>query len=561
MVGVGAVYAVGRSLWDRRTGLVAAAVLCFAFLPVAFSRLAVTDVGTLAPVAVVLLLSVRMHEGAGWRTCLWAGAAAGLAIGFKYTAGLVLLAPGLALALPLLARRDGAALRGAATGLLALLAGTFAAFFVTNPYFFLDLDTALHQLRGQAELAGNQDKFGQEQRRRPALLPRQPAVGPRLRRRARGGGRGGRHGAARPRAPRDPADLPRRAVPLPERAVALLRALAAAGLPGAGAARRARVRRRARRAAGPRAAPAVAGAGRGARAAAVAAARRRRALDGRARPRGHARDRAPVARRAQPARAAGDRRARGAGALVLAGPRRAPPAAAARAVRQRVHPRHPRGARRVRPHPAPARARPLPRRGLLHDRHLRPHPRARAGRGRPPGARLLRRAARAVRRGLPREPLPRRRTTRRRSASTSATATTRRPTSGPGPRWRSTACATARRATGRGRRRERAQDGGAAGRDPARRARAAAVAHRPRPALRLQRRRGRALRPQGDRDVPRRPGPGLLREPVGAHLSASTGCSSCASRPGSRSAAGAAWCASSPPTPRPRSSPRASPSR
>ena len=162
MVGVGAVYAVGRQLWDRRTGLVAAAVLCFAFLPVAFSRLAVTDVGTLAPVAVLLLLSVRIHEGAGWRTCLWAGVAAGLAIGFKYTAGLVLLAPALALALPLLARRDRAALRAAATGGLALAAGTLAAFFVTNPYFFLDLDTALHQLRGQAELAGNQDKFGQE---------------------------------------------------------------------------------------------------------------------------------------------------------------------------------------------------------------------------------------------------------------------------------------------------------------------------------------------------------------------------------------------------------------
>ena len=162
MVGVGAVYAVGRQLWDRRTGLVAAAVLCFAFLPVAFSRLAVTDVGTLAPVAVLLLLSVRIHEGAGWRTCLWAGVAAGLAIGFKYTAGLVLLAPALALALPLLAQRDRAALRAAATGGLALAAGTLAAFFVTNPYFFLDLDTALHQLRGQAELAGNQDKFGQE---------------------------------------------------------------------------------------------------------------------------------------------------------------------------------------------------------------------------------------------------------------------------------------------------------------------------------------------------------------------------------------------------------------
>ncbi|HTE61464.1 MAG TPA: glycosyltransferase family 39 protein [Solirubrobacteraceae bacterium] len=162
LVGVAAVYYVGRQLWDRRTGLVAAAVLCFAFLPVAFSRLAVTDVGTLAPVALVLLFSVRIAERGGWRWCAAAGAAAGLAIGFKYTAGLVLLVPALAVALPLLARRDRDALRTARLGALALAGGTFATFFVTNPFFFLDLDSALHQLRGQAQLAGNQDKFGQE---------------------------------------------------------------------------------------------------------------------------------------------------------------------------------------------------------------------------------------------------------------------------------------------------------------------------------------------------------------------------------------------------------------
>jgi hypothetical protein len=162
LVGVGAVYFVGRQLWDRRTGLVAAAVLCFAFLPVAFSRIAVTDVGTLAPIALVLLFSVRIVERGGWRWCAAAGAAAGLAIGFKYTAGLVLLVPALAVALPLLARRDRAALGTVAVGALALGAGTLATFFLTNPFFFLDLDTAVHQLRGQAELAGNQDKFGQE---------------------------------------------------------------------------------------------------------------------------------------------------------------------------------------------------------------------------------------------------------------------------------------------------------------------------------------------------------------------------------------------------------------
>jgi hypothetical protein len=163
LVGVVAIYYVGRALWDRRTGLVAAAVLCFAFLPVAFSRLAVTDVGTLAPVALVLLLSIRIAErGPGWRLCAAAGAAAGLAIGFKYTAGLVLLVPALALVLPLLARRDRDTLRAAAIGAVALAARAVLLFAITNPFFFLDLKTALHQLRGQADLAGSQDKFGQE---------------------------------------------------------------------------------------------------------------------------------------------------------------------------------------------------------------------------------------------------------------------------------------------------------------------------------------------------------------------------------------------------------------
>jgi hypothetical protein len=160
LVGVAAVYFAGRQLWGRRTGLVAAAILCFAFLPVAFSRIAVTDVGTLAPVALVLLFSVRMHETGRLRFCAAAGLAAGLAIGFKYTAGLVLLVPALALVLPLVARRS--TLRGAALGALVVVAGALLAFFVTNPFFFIDLGTALHQLRGQAELAGNEAKFGQE---------------------------------------------------------------------------------------------------------------------------------------------------------------------------------------------------------------------------------------------------------------------------------------------------------------------------------------------------------------------------------------------------------------
>jgi hypothetical protein len=156
LAGVVAVYVAGRQLWNRRTGLFAAAILCFAFLPVAFSRIAVTDVGTLAPVALALLFSIRLLETGALKWAVWAGAMAGLAIAFKYTAGLVLLAPLLALLL----RRD---LRAALLPAVAGGAAIVVAFLVFNPFFLLDLRTALHQLRGQAELAGSQDKFGQEQ--------------------------------------------------------------------------------------------------------------------------------------------------------------------------------------------------------------------------------------------------------------------------------------------------------------------------------------------------------------------------------------------------------------
>ena len=57
-------------------------------------------------------------------------------------------------------------------------------------------------------------------------------------------------------------------------------------------------------------------------------------------------------------------------------------------------------------------------------------------------------------------------------------------------------------------------------RDPGRGARAAALAPRSRAAVRVQRRRGRALRAPCGGDVPRRARSGLLREPAGAHLPA-----------------------------------------
>ena len=155
MIGALAAYWVGRRLWGEREGLVAAAVLAFAFLPVAYSRIAVTDVGTLAPVALAVYGAVRIYEHGARRDYVLAGVGVGLAIGFKYTAGLVLL--------PLLAAGALRALgdRRAVldTGLGVVVA--VLAFAVTTPWFLLDLDTALRQIRGQAETAGDVGKLGQ----------------------------------------------------------------------------------------------------------------------------------------------------------------------------------------------------------------------------------------------------------------------------------------------------------------------------------------------------------------------------------------------------------------
>lgn len=154
MAGVAAVYGVGRALFNRRTGLIAAAILCFSFLAIAYSRIAVTDTGTLLPVALALFFAIRLQERQTWRWAAAAGVATGVAIGFKYTAGLVILAPLIALAWPLT--------RARLVPLAALLGSTLVAFFITTPYFFLDFSTAERQLRAQADLAGGIAKYGQE---------------------------------------------------------------------------------------------------------------------------------------------------------------------------------------------------------------------------------------------------------------------------------------------------------------------------------------------------------------------------------------------------------------
>jgi Dolichyl-phosphate-mannose-protein mannosyltransferase len=160
MLGVIAIFWAGQRLWDARVAVAAAALLTFAFLPVTYSRIAVTDVGVLAPVALSVVGSVRVWEDGRLRWWLLAGASAGLAVGFKYTAGLVLLPLAVA-AVASVVRGGRATLGRAALGAGVALLAAVLAFFVTNPYFFFEFSDAHRQLSAQATTAGDFGKVGQ----------------------------------------------------------------------------------------------------------------------------------------------------------------------------------------------------------------------------------------------------------------------------------------------------------------------------------------------------------------------------------------------------------------
>jgi Dolichyl-phosphate-mannose-protein mannosyltransferase len=160
MIGVVAVFWAGRRLWDSATAVAAAALLTFAFLPLTYSRIAVTDVGLLAPVALSIVGSVRAWEDGRLRWWVLAGAGAGVAVGFKYTAGLVLLPLGVA-AVAALVRGGRAAVGKVAVGAGVAGLAALLAFFVTNPYFFFEFSDAHRQLSAQATTAGDFGKVGQ----------------------------------------------------------------------------------------------------------------------------------------------------------------------------------------------------------------------------------------------------------------------------------------------------------------------------------------------------------------------------------------------------------------
>ena len=86
---IGLMYAAGSRLFDRRVGLVAAAILAFAFLPVHYGHLALNDGPSLAATALALFAIAGIVRYGRRRDYALAGAAIGLGFGVKYNTAFV----------------------------------------------------------------------------------------------------------------------------------------------------------------------------------------------------------------------------------------------------------------------------------------------------------------------------------------------------------------------------------------------------------------------------------------------------------------------------------------
>jgi 4-amino-4-deoxy-L-arabinose transferase-like glycosyltransferase len=160
---VGLAYWAGARFYERRVGLVAAALMAVAFLPVFYSKHALNDVVTLAPITLALVGCLLVYERGWWTDWALAGGAVGVATATKYTAGAMLLT--LLVAAGLRIQRDRRQVKPVVLG-LALAGVAFVVLFaVLNPFVVLNPSEARGQITGQSSQAdtaklGQDDTYG-----------------------------------------------------------------------------------------------------------------------------------------------------------------------------------------------------------------------------------------------------------------------------------------------------------------------------------------------------------------------------------------------------------------
>jgi len=145
-------YLAGTRLVDRRVGLLSAGIFTVAFLPVFYSKLALNDVPTLAPLCLALWGTAGILRLGRTRDYVFAGLGLGLACATKYTGGIVLLAILGAVGAQFAASGG----KGFASRGVAIIAGTaLVAFVVANPYSVLDFSAFTEGLTHQSDASGD----------------------------------------------------------------------------------------------------------------------------------------------------------------------------------------------------------------------------------------------------------------------------------------------------------------------------------------------------------------------------------------------------------------------
>ncbi len=145
-------YLAGSRLVDRRVGLLSAGIFTVAFLPVFYSKLALNDVPTLAPLCLALWGTAGVLRFGRQRDYVIAGIGLGLACATKFTGGIVLL-PLVAAAIVQFTAPGGRS--GAARGIAIAGGVALLAFLAANPYAILNWDAFVNGLTHQSDASGD----------------------------------------------------------------------------------------------------------------------------------------------------------------------------------------------------------------------------------------------------------------------------------------------------------------------------------------------------------------------------------------------------------------------
>ena len=125
------VYLLGKKLWDKSTGYLAAWFLAISPLHIYFSQIFKVVISLVFWILLALYFSIKIYQGGTFKDYLWTGIASGLALGTKYN--FIVLFPFL-----ILLFRSGISLSQRwKMGLLTLYIAFFT-FIITCPYILID---------------------------------------------------------------------------------------------------------------------------------------------------------------------------------------------------------------------------------------------------------------------------------------------------------------------------------------------------------------------------------------------------------------------------------------